>query len=120
MIRLACRSGIRGLGRKFPGGMQVPSSAKFFSTKSDSFLSGSNSIYVEQMYDAWKRDPTQVHLSWQTYFGNLDNGVDPVSAFSSLPSLNGSVAASPSSASQSMKSDSLGLSYLISAYQVHT
>jgi 2-oxoglutarate dehydrogenase complex dehydrogenase (E1) component-like enzyme len=30
---------------------------KNFSTKVDSFLNGSNSIYVEQMYDAWLKDP---------------------------------------------------------------
>ena len=28
-----------------------------FSTKVDSFLSGANSVYVEQMYDAWQTDP---------------------------------------------------------------
>ena len=28
-----------------------------FSSKSDSFLHGNNSIYVEQMYDAWLQDP---------------------------------------------------------------
>ena len=123
MIRLANRSGVRALARKIPGsasGSKSNALMMFFSTKSDSFLSGSNSIYVEQMYDAWKRDPSQVHLSWQNYFGNIDNGVDPVAAFSSLPTLNGSVATSAApSTSGSLKSDSLGLSYLISAYQVN-
>jgi 2-oxoglutarate dehydrogenase complex dehydrogenase (E1) component-like enzyme len=28
-----------------------------FSTKIDSFMSGSNSVYVEQMYDSWLQDP---------------------------------------------------------------
>jgi 2-oxoglutarate dehydrogenase complex dehydrogenase (E1) component-like enzyme len=28
-----------------------------FSTKIDSFLSGANSVYVEQMYEAWTEDP---------------------------------------------------------------
>ena len=29
------------------------------STKVDSFLSGASSIYVEQMYDQWRADPTR-------------------------------------------------------------
>ena len=28
-----------------------------FSTNPDNFLSGSNSVYVEQMYDQWQTDP---------------------------------------------------------------
>ena len=31
--------------------------ARVLSTKVDSFLSGSSSVYVEQMYDAWRTDP---------------------------------------------------------------
>ena len=31
--------------------------AKAHSTKVDSFLSGSSSVYVEQMYDLWRQDP---------------------------------------------------------------
>jgi hypothetical protein len=30
---------------------------RFLSTKVDSFLGGSNAIYVDQMYSAWKQDP---------------------------------------------------------------
>lgn len=30
---------------------------KWHSTKADSFLSGSSSVYVEQMYDLWRQDP---------------------------------------------------------------
>jgi hypothetical protein len=30
-----------------------------FSTKVDSFLSGSSSVYVEQMYDSWLNDPNR-------------------------------------------------------------
>lgn len=120
---------------------------RFLSTKVDSFLGGSNAIYVDQMYSAWKQDPKRyfnvhitllfslfflhvlnftvlysVHVSWSAYFSSLDAGVDPSSAFTSLPAVSGGVtsAAAPSSkgAQPQVLSDSLGLSYLISAYQV--
>lgn len=51
------------------------------SSKVDSFLSGSNSVYVEQMYHAWKTDKSSVHLSWASYFSNLDEGVDPKAVY---------------------------------------
>jgi 2-oxoglutarate dehydrogenase E1 component len=95
---------------------------KSFSTKIDSFLNGSNSVYVEQMYDSWKTDPKSVHISWASYFQNLDAGVDIEASFTALPSVAGSVGSSstanmtPAPASP-MVSDSLGISYLIRAYQ---
>jgi hypothetical protein len=30
---------------------------RLLSTKVDSFLSGSSSVYIEQMYESWKKDP---------------------------------------------------------------
>lgn len=95
-----------------------------FSTKIDSFLSGSNSVYVEQMYDAWRTDPKSVHTSWSAYFQNLDAGVDIESSFTALPSVAGSVgtaasAAANPNAGMPMASDSLGVSYLIRAYQIN-
>ena len=35
---------------------------------SASFLAGSNSIYVDEMYRMWLEDPKSVHGSWDTYF----------------------------------------------------
>ena len=67
-----------------------------------------------------------VHVSWSAYFSNLENGVDSESSFVGLPSVVGSVGSkiSPAtnniaaaSSSTAMTSDSLGLSYLIRAYQ---
>lgn len=97
---------------------------KALSTKTDSFLSGSSSLYVEQMYDLWKQDPKSVHSSWQSYFNNLDSGVDPSQAFIAPPSIAGSIGSKTSAAtamkqpSDELVSDSLALSYLIHAYQV--
>lgn len=102
---------------------------KPFSTKIDSFLSASNSVYVEQMYDAWLQDPKSVHASWAAYFSNLDGGLEAAESFSALPSIAGSVGSSAAASMEGAKlrargadnplvSDSLGLSYLIRAYQV--
>jgi hypothetical protein len=40
---------------------------RFFSTKIDSFNNGSNSVYVEQMYDAWLKDPKRYDQISFTY-----------------------------------------------------
>jgi 2-oxoglutarate dehydrogenase E1 component len=40
------------------------------------------------MYLAWKRDPSSVHISWQTYFKNMEEGTMPISqAFTPPPTL---------------------------------
>lgn len=72
---------------------------------SESFLSGSSSVYAEEMYEAWKRDPKRwvatpmgpphaycpasprrqsvtvrlrsVHASWDAYFRNVAGGAEP-------------------------------------------
>ena len=38
---------------------------------SESFLNGSNSAYVDEMFDSWSRDPTSVHASWDAYFRGI-------------------------------------------------
>lgn len=56
MLRNFVHNGARLLGKpriSAHGSMSVFQ----FSTKRDSFLSGSSSVYVEQMFDAWKKDP---------------------------------------------------------------
>ncbi|KAH8428167.1 alpha-ketoglutarate dehydrogenase KGD1 [Aspergillus melleus] len=54
----------------------------------DSFLSGNTANYIDEMYVAWKRDPSSVHISWQTYFKNMEDGNMPVSqAFQPPPTL---------------------------------
>jgi len=92
------------------------------STKTDSFLSGSNSVYVEQMYESWRNDPNSVHSSWSSYFKNLDSGIEASSAFTPPPTLVGSISnianVKLAADSSPIASDSLGLSYLIHSYQV--
>lgn len=65
-----------------------------------------------------------MHASWNAYFSNLDSGVAPTVAFTAPPSLGGSAQASISApavqpaGSAAPVSDSLGVSYLIKAFQV--
>ena len=34
----------------------------------EAYLNASSSTYVEEMYEAWARDPKSVHASWDAYF----------------------------------------------------
>ncbi|KAI9841618.1 MAG: 2-oxoglutarate dehydrogenase E1 component [Thelocarpon superellum] len=54
----------------------------------DSFLQGNTANYIDAMYMQWKRDPSSVHVSWQVYFGNMENGTMPTSqAFQPPPTI---------------------------------
>lgn len=54
----------------------------------DSFLQGNAANYIDEMYVAWKRDPSSVHVSWQSYFRNVEEGSMPISqAFQPPPTL---------------------------------
>ena len=37
----------------------------------ESFLSGTNSAYIEQIFDNWILDKSSVHSSWDAYFTNV-------------------------------------------------
>jgi 2-oxoglutarate dehydrogenase E1 component len=53
----------------------------------DGFLHGSSANYIEEMYEAWLKDPSSVHLSWQVYFKNMANGVSPAQAYTPPPTI---------------------------------
>ncbi|SCU84653.1 LAMI_0C08350g1_1 [Lachancea mirantina] len=54
----------------------------------DSFLSTTNAPYIDEMYQAWKEDPSSVHASWNAYFKNMGNmNVPASSAFTAPPTL---------------------------------
>eukprot|EP00475_Leptophrys_vorax_P020461 TRINITY_DN2799_c0_g1_i1.p1 TRINITY_DN2799_c0_g1~~TRINITY_DN2799_c0_g1_i1.p1 ORF type:complete len:1001 (-),score=269.50 TRINITY_DN2799_c0_g1_i1:1086-4088(-) len=40
----------------------------FSSSSNDSFLRGTNALYVDEMFHAWRKDPNSVHKSWDAYF----------------------------------------------------
>ena len=46
----------------------VHSSPPPSSAAAEGYLSGSNSAYVDEMYEAWAQDPASVHASWDAYF----------------------------------------------------
>jgi 2-oxoglutarate dehydrogenase E1 component len=69
-------------------------STKVKTHPSESFLSGTSSVYAEQMLAAYKRDPESVHVSWRSYFENLERGMkEDQGAFEPLPTIQSNAAA---------------------------
>lgn len=62
---------------------------------SDSFLGGTNSVYLEQMYELWTKDKNSVHPSWNAYFTNISNGLSGDQAFVMPPQVNTSFVQQP-------------------------
>jgi 2-oxoglutarate dehydrogenase complex, dehydrogenase (E1) component, and related enzymes len=42
--------------------------------ESETFLTGSTSLYAEQMYENYCKDPKSVHETWRQYFEDLEKG----------------------------------------------
>ncbi|KZZ91296.1 2-oxoglutarate dehydrogenase, E1 component [Ascosphaera apis ARSEF 7405] len=88
---------------------------------SDSFLQGNTANYIDEMYLAWKEDPNSVHVSWQIYFKNMEDGKMPISqAFQPPPNLvPASTGAVPTihPVSGSQVSNHLKVQLLVRAYQ---
>lgn len=53
----------------------------------ESFLSGTNSAYIELIFENWIQDKTKVHSSWDAYFTNVLKGYEPEEAFQMPPTL---------------------------------
>lgn len=72
------------------------------------------------MYDAWKSDPSSVHVSWQSYFKNLENGTPSAQAFVAPPTIvPGSVSPGASlGAGGNSIADHMKVQLLVRAYQV--
>lgn len=64
-----------------------PFTSSASSQSSDSFLEGNGASYIEEMYEAWLKDPNSVHLSWQVYFKNMKHGMSPSQAYTPPPTL---------------------------------
>jgi len=56
----------------------------------DTFATSEAANYVESLYDEYKKNPSGVHISWRTYFQNMEAGVPSSSAFSLPPTLTNS------------------------------
>ncbi|KAL6241094.1 2-oxoglutarate dehydrogenase E1 component [Rhinocladiella similis] len=90
----------------------------------DSFLQGNTANYIDEMYLAWKQDPSSVHVSWQAYFHNMEEGKMPVSrAFQPPPGLlsqaEGAASIAPSAVAAGGEdiSKHLKVQLLVRAYQ---
>ncbi|KIV99389.1 oxoglutarate dehydrogenase (succinyl-transferring), E1 component [Verruconis gallopava] len=54
----------------------------------DAFLQGNTANYIDEMYMQWKNDPSSVHISWQIYFRNMEDGDMPIEqAFQAPPTI---------------------------------
>ncbi|KAH6984546.1 thiamine diphosphate-binding protein [Ilyonectria sp. MPI-CAGE-AT-0026] len=42
-------------------------------TADESFLEGSAASYIDAMYESWRLAPDSVHVSWRTYFRNMED-----------------------------------------------
>lgn len=110
----AFHSAVRSLKAAKPSQYFGRGTVKQLSSTADSFLSGSSSVYVDQMYRRWLKDRETVHASWDAYFTNLESGLASTASFTS-PDL---AKLSPGVQRGAITSDSLNVSYLIRAYQV--
>ncbi|ANB14016.1 alpha-ketoglutarate dehydrogenase KGD1 [Sugiyamaella lignohabitans] len=78
------------------------------------------------MYSAWREDPSSVHVSWQSYFKNIEGGKPSSEAFSAPPTIvptpSGGVVTFASSGESSGAGngiiDHLKIQLLVRAYQV--
>ncbi|SCV05448.1 LANO_0H07712g1_1 [Lachancea nothofagi CBS 11611] len=83
--RIACRSSIDSVRSRLGA---VRSLASAGSGSSDNFLLTTNASYIDEMFEAWKKDPNSVHVSWNAYFKNMGNTQMPASsAFIAPPTL---------------------------------
>ena len=58
-----------------------------YASAATTFENGTNAYYADEMYKAWRQDPSSVHASWQAYFRGLDKGLSSDQAFRPPPAL---------------------------------
>ena len=110
----------------FTGKFSYASSLKFYHTTNslkqeqslfnEQFLSGSNCIYLEQMYDNWSKDRLSVHPAWDTYFSNLSKGISGPTLQPLAPDIQQSVDYGASIDVKQKIRDSLRVFLLIKSY----
>ena len=125
------------LSRTFLLSVSESTAATVVSTRSykakaaqEPFLNGSSSVYTEEMYRAWLKDPNSVHKSWDAFFRSATAGLAPGQAYQSPPTLSGQAAAfatslksgeaAVSTATHSVQQidDHLSVQAIIRSYQV--
>ncbi|KAG7809349.1 hypothetical protein KL921_003346 [Ogataea angusta] len=80
MLRFVARNGLRSRARPL-----IP--ARTLATGFDSFLQTNNANYIDEMYEAWSKDPKSVHVSWDAYFRNMNGNKPASTAFVAPPTL---------------------------------
>ncbi|KAJ4252480.1 hypothetical protein NW762_011081 [Fusarium torreyae] len=67
----------------------IPRMSDQIQTKTDhraeTFLQGGAASYIDEMFMSWKQDPESVHVSWRTYFRNMEDRSQPASEAIQLP-----------------------------------
>jgi 2-oxoglutarate dehydrogenase E1 component len=96
----------------------VPLPAAHTLHENETFLTGSSSVYAEEMYERYQQDRESVHASWRHYFDSLEKGVPYDAQAYTKPMAVLSRRATVSEAAAA-PSDSLGVAHLIRAYQVN-
>ncbi|KAJ1779917.1 2-oxoglutarate dehydrogenase E1 component [Coemansia sp. RSA 1824] len=121
------QAGMYPLAAALRGAVRAKSTFSGEPHPSESFLSGNVTPYIEQMYEAYIRDPESVHASWRSYFKNVDSGKPPGQAFQTAPNLIAATAINPASDAASHLSglqgspeivDHLKVQLMARAYQV--
>ncbi|GBG29103.1 2-oxoglutarate dehydrogenase, mitochondrial [Hondaea fermentalgiana] len=110
--------------RRLAGARTLASVPKKAPHPNESFLQGTSAVYLEQMYDLYKQDPSKVDSSLATYFRNVDSGMDPGMAFQPFPGLTTQLSAAASSVEAGQNigvgratSDTINVMQLIRAFQ---
>ncbi|XP_018319554.1 2-oxoglutarate dehydrogenase, mitochondrial isoform X2 [Agrilus planipennis] len=109
------------------------SSTRFYNVpaEAETFLNGSSSTYVEDMYNAWLKDPSSVHSSWDSFFRNsaaggvgyqrppslAPPGKNEVPITSFLPALQGSSLGLTGAPNEKVIDDHLAVQAIIRSYQ---
>ncbi|CAB5202957.1 uncharacterized protein OCT59_030094 [Rhizophagus irregularis] len=94
----------------------VNSSQPQDSVSQNGFSQRNATNYIEGIYEAWLRDPSSVHLSWQIYFKNMESNMKTYRPSPTIVPLTGlTTSLSPST---SQYDDHMKVQLLVRAYQV--
>ena len=115
MFRLAV---FRRLSHQVRGGRRHASQVT-----QEPFLNGSSGVYVEEMFESWKKDSASVHKSWDAFFRAAASGAKPGEAHARPPTGLGGVSLPAGKGIseenlQNVVDDHLAVQHLIRAYQI--
>ncbi|KAF7231961.1 hypothetical protein EG68_08376 [Paragonimus skrjabini miyazakii] len=84
---LAARA-VRSWGNRSVVFRVISSSATRYQLASkEPFLNGTSSNYIEDIYEAWLKNPASVHKSWDVFFRGVNAGAAPGEAYVTPPTL---------------------------------